>query len=101
MNAHKNGVALGIGDGYPGAERNKIITVARHDHAIAGALQKWLQSPGNIERHDFFRDALAGNAAAINAAVTWVNDNGGEAVLRVSQSGAADKQKKGDDKSET
>ena len=58
----------------PEAERKHPLCVSLP--SPAGSLQEFLQTQCRVERHHFFRHDLAGNASAIETAVSGINHNG-------------------------
>ena len=75
MDANENRIAVLVGNGHAGSERKENITVAGHDDAIAVRLKDGTEPLRDVEIHRFLHHALPGNAAAIESAVTGVDDN--------------------------
>ena len=88
MDADEDCVAVAIGYARPFTERDKDIAVARHDHPVAGLAQSFFEPLGDVERHDFFRDPLPGNSAAIETAVAGVDHHGGKFPARGPSAGS-------------
>ena len=78
MDTDKDCVAVAIGYARPLTERDEDIAVARHDHPVTGLAQSCCEPLGDVERDDFFRHALSGNSAAIEAAVAGIDHHGGK-----------------------
>jgi hypothetical protein len=76
MNANENCIGLRVRDRASHRKRNKNIGCACHYGAQSRLLQKFLQTQCRIQRHHFFRHTLAGNASAIEAAVSGIDNNG-------------------------
>ena len=75
MNANKNGIAIGVRDCDACAEREEHVAIACHDHTIAIRLQDGSETLGNVEIHHFLRNALSGDASAIESAVAGVDND--------------------------
>ena len=82
MDRDEDGVAITIGDADPFPERNENVAIPRHDHAITRRAQLPRQTLGDVERHGFFRDALSGDAAAVESAVAGVDHDDGSVAAR-------------------
>src|SRR5437016_7818785 len=77
MNANKNGVAVLVRDRNAGSERDENVAVSRHHNAITVRLEDSLQTLRDVEVHCFLAHALARDSAAIETAMTCVDDNRG------------------------
>ena len=76
MNADKNRVPIRIRDRDARAQRNEHVAVACHHDPVAVRLKNHFQSLRHVEIHHAFRNSLPWNSAAIESAVTSVDDNG-------------------------
>jgi hypothetical protein len=73
MDANENCVVIIVRDPDPLAEGDEDVAVAGHDDTITFPPQYFREPLGDIERHGFFRYALARNAAAVETAVAGID----------------------------
>jgi len=90
VDTNKDRVPIGVRDSYSITQGNKNIAVPCHHHLVAGGAKSGSESLGNIEIHSLFGNALARNSAAIEPAVSGVNDHG----LKSTGVGFGDEKKK-------
>src|SRR6266480_3379928 len=74
MNGNENGVAISVSDRNTCSECHEHITVASHHHAIPACCQRLFQSLRDVQGHLLFCNHLAGNPAAVVAAMTRIDD---------------------------
>ena len=77
VNTNENGVGIRICDCYALGQRHEDVAIACHDDAITGFLKERTQTKRDVESHRLFRYPLAGNAAAVETAMTGVDYHNG------------------------
>ena len=76
VNANKDRVSIRISNRNARSQRNEDVAVSRHHNAIAISRKHSLEPLRYIEIHHAFRHTLMRNSAAIESAMSSVDDNG-------------------------
>ena len=88
MDTDEDRVAVGIGDCNAGPQWDKDVAIPGHYDAVPAGGQNISKTLRHVECHFFFRDALAGNSAAIMTSVPRIDDYGnGRAAARRAATG--------------
>lgn len=76
MDADKQGVAVGVGDGDPLAKRDERVIATRHHRLHVVLLKNGAKALRDIQGERLFARVIAGGAAPVMAAVSGVDHHG-------------------------